>query len=823
LSGWGRGRRGRPGRWLPPTHEAHLPLLDSEALKRIARFWCGGDAARWRKEECVAQVLRSLGDPAKVRRLLDSGPYARKALGILRALGGEAEARECAIEIAALGLEPPPGRFESHWRHGQTLATRLLNPLIAYGLLLPRWREGRSSSFGMDPLLGDFHEHGRYFSDERILREVEPVAPSPLPLAPVEGSPAGKWRRPAEVLLPLATLARALSRGGEMHARATGAPTPSAWRRLSKEVEVPEEEASLARMFALALATGLAEFHEYERTIRLARNVEDLLRRPIPEQARGWFEALRAHPSFASRVPWETPAGIDEDPDARFPLDGEDSWESLPHAIALRALGTVPAIREGWYDAEAFSEALFERAGMLAEWGLYDSGEASAAGRDPAREAWRREQTERVRKRWREERAPRIAGLIRGALFETGLMEVCVVPGSKGTERTLFRPTPLGALAMGWAPPARATEAPPATPPAPCAVVQPNLEVVVDLGGASPDFLLWCERSARRVSIGPAAVYRLEREALCAALASGETLDSFLGTLRRHSAREVPANVEATLRDWARRRERLVVRQSVRLLEYGGRADRDTALAAGVGGAACGERFLLLDPAVGRKTARSLARRTLDHEPPPERSLEAEEDGSLTLDPMHADFLAEAEVGAFSDPHPDGRPGRRLVTRGTLARAVASGLRAGEILRRLESRSSRPLLPLLVATIRAAERATPFQVGEVEVLRLEDPEALRAIATSPRLRKHFAGLLGPDTLLLHPGHREEVEEILLGLGFRKGSVPLPPMPAAETPPPIGGDEEAEPVVYTPPQSVPRRLRRLAQLEREEVEGEAGER
>ncbi|MGH7149816.1 MAG: hypothetical protein ACREIU_03920, partial [Planctomycetota bacterium] len=496
---------------------------------------------------------------------------------------------------------------------------------------------------------------------------------------------------------------------------------PPAWRRLSKEIaRISKEEAgSLPRTVALAIATGLAEFDPYERRIFLLRDADARLRRPFPEQARTWLDALRAHSSFAAR---ETRTEGEEVGSEETDLGGysfglDDSSESLPHAMTLRALGRLPAIRERWYDAEAFSEALFERAGDFLDPGLASFGIpfGLAEGRSPAQEEKRRESIEQARKRWRSFRAPKIAGLIRQALFELGLVEVAIVPRSRGREATLFRPTALGTAAMGGTPPAPKRATPPAPPGAPCAVVQPNFEVVVDLGAAGPDFLLFCERSARRISSGPTAVYRLEREAACASFDAGETLESFLGTLGRNSAKGIPANVETTVRDWARRRDRLVVRGSARLLEYGSRAHRDAALAAGVRGVAVGERFLLLDPAVGRKTARSLARRTIDHALLPAQCVEAEEDGSLTLDPDHADLLVEGEVAAFSDPHPDGGPRHRVITRESLARAKAAGLRAEEIVKRLEARSPVPLPPLLVSTIRASDRGTPFEVGEVEV------------------------------------------------------------------------------------------------------------
>ncbi|HET6201653.1 MAG TPA: hypothetical protein VFI25_02495 [Planctomycetota bacterium] len=788
MSGWWRPRRRweRPSaRFLPATYEAHLPLVNSEALKRIARAWCGSDANRWRKEECVAALLRWLDDPSKVRRLLDSlGPYERKALGILRALGGEADEEEYALEVASLGIEPP--RYQFGWRSSlrDTKTARLLNPLIGHGFLLPRWREDRVPSSGGEPLLDYYHAAGSVFSDERILRAVEPIAPAPLPVSPVEGPAEGRWRRPAEALLPVVSLVQAMRRVGPLQTRANGAPTPPAWRRLSKEVARTSEEeaASLPRTFALSLATGLAEFDPFERRILLSRDADARLRRPFPELARSWVEALRAHSSFSTRVPRTGGEGdaFDEETGLReFSFDLDDSSEGLPHAMSLRSLGRLPAIRDGWYDAEAFSEAFFERAGGFLETGLAHSPAPSPRGEglSPAQEEKRREWKEGARKRWRALRAPRIEALIRQALFELGLVEVAVVPRSRGRERTLFRPTALGAAAMGGTPPAGATT--PAT--APCAVVQPNFEVVVDLGAATPEFLLFCERSARRVSAGPAAVYRLERGAACASFDSGETVESYLGTLGGNSAKGIPANVETTLRDWARRREQLVVRGPARLLEYEGRADRDAALAAGVRGSAVGERFLLLDPAVGGKSARSLARRTIDYALPPARCLEAREEGSLTLDPLRSDLLAEGEVAAFSDPHPEGEPGRRAITRESLARAKASGLRAEEILKRLEARASRSLPLLLLATVRACDGGTPFALEEAEVLRLDDLEGVRAIATSARFRPHLAGALGPDVLLVRPGHSEKVAEILLGLGFRRGAVPLTPLPEAEGP------------------------------------------
>ncbi|MCI0587263.1 MAG: hypothetical protein L0323_10530, partial [Planctomycetes bacterium] len=341
MSEWWRPRRHwerPPGRFLPATYDAHLPLVSSEAQKKIARAWCGTEAYGWKKAECTAGVLRTLEDPAKVRRLVDSlGPYEKKALGLLRSLGGEAAGREFAFEVASLGIEPPD---RSSGYGGEAGVARLLNPLIGHGLLLPRWREDRGSWLGGDPRVGYQDTPERVFSDERILRAVEPVAPEPLAVHAVEGPSEGRWRRPGEALLPFLSLAQALARVGPLQTRSHGGPTPAAWRRLSKEtVRIAKEDAPLPRTLALALATGLAEFDPFDRRISLSKDARDRLRRPYAEQARGWFDALRSHSALAAEA-LGTGGGGDLPAEAGglrgFPFDLDDSAESLAHSLSLR-------------------------------------------------------------------------------------------------------------------------------------------------------------------------------------------------------------------------------------------------------------------------------------------------------------------------------------------------------------------------------------------------------------------------------------------------------------------------------------------------------
>ena len=53
-----------PPRPLPLSYAAHLPSLNAEALKRLARMWVGKDASKLNKEACLQTICRGLSDPA---------------------------------------------------------------------------------------------------------------------------------------------------------------------------------------------------------------------------------------------------------------------------------------------------------------------------------------------------------------------------------------------------------------------------------------------------------------------------------------------------------------------------------------------------------------------------------------------------------------------------------------------------------------------------------------------------------------------------------------------------------------------------------------
>jgi hypothetical protein len=807
---WSQGRPGGASEVRPQDYLSCVSKLGSADIKRIARLWVGPAAYKATKDACFAGIRAALDDPERVRGLVARlSEFEQAALGVLKARGGCTPPDDLASELAAPGLEGPPSL--RRLRHGSGGPYDLLNELLDKGLILAvspgsGWNR---PVFHIDPSYYGVPE--MVFSDRRLLAAVEAVPPRPLELPSLPAVGASWMRRPGEVMLDFLGVLGAVRRWGDLPTNKTGLLSAAAMKRLTKALgwegrdegrrDTPGIVCPAPFYLQVLQALGLVVQEPATGHLRVSPEGGGCVERPFREQAKAWVNAYR---NLSTHFEVRDPTLRRDEALAMGKL-------SAARGMLLQGLASLPAPSDAWFWFEAFSDALFERAGERFSLNHIPRFYSPYRSESPAevrkeRAGWR----EGLRQRWRSLEGPWIADALRGPLYELGLVEVARGPGGKSGLPTCFRLTDLGQMALedirvsrGAAPNAAQAD----QSPGPCLVVQPNFEVVVYLDRVSPRLLDFLERVAERGTLGAAtATYRLTRGSIYNALEAGSGIGALVKTLAEAAEHGLPPNVEATLRDWAARRERLVVRRAVRLIQFRDTAARDAAAASQRRGTPLGERYLLLDPSVSRRAGLAAAGRSIDYAAAPVRCLSVSEDATMTIDGSRADLLVQTEVARWADPE-EGQEGPRWrITRDSVARARRAGLGAEEILATLSARATHALPPLLMTAIRAWGGARhTAALAPAMLLHVPDRETFYAIATSPALQRHFEGFLGSQTLVVNPGAREVLRRLLAEVGLLVESELRPAqMPAVFEPRPFsdkgstpsrspaaGGEDEAK--------------------------------
>lgn len=745
-----------------PNPTACLARLNADKLKKLARLWVGKDAYKMNKEASLRAVTHGRGDAGAIRAVLASlSDFERAGLWLIKARGWRtAYTEELAGELMMLGF-PYKGQVDGrrYFYSFEDSAHAAVNALLDTALIM------RADGSGQ--------HHSRYspslavFADAKVLAAVEPVAPKPLAIEPVPARAPGWLRRPGEVLLQLLAMRRALSEVPEIPLTARGLRAKPAISRLGKLLGWTGAGAAAAPApfpneldFYLSLfeAAGLLREMPGERLLRLdGLKADAALAVPFTAQARRWARAYRALLSWSEAMP--DAIRFYHEPEPTDP----SAFNTLRGALLL-SLGALPE-PASWYRIDDLSDAIYARIGRHFTLGFrhhFQAPHGTPPGRLAAlRSAWEAEQQET----WRKLEGIWIASALTGALYQLGLVELAA-SASKGKKAPdLFRLTEAGQAAVALRPGAaseRAAEAQTAW------VVQPNFDCILYLEDAAPGQLAFIDRIAERRQLGgDTALYRLTREATYRALESGLSAETLIRTLRQGSRHPLPEAVARSLADWAARRERLSVHLGARLLEFASPAARDAALDAGaVKGTALGERYVLV-----RSLSRDLCPGAIiAYEPALSRCLNVSEEGEIRIDPAGRDLLIASELAALSEPIP-GDEYRWCITRASVARAVARGWSATEVLNRLARRACHRLPPILEHAVRAwgGGRNAPVALPTVPILQVSDREVAEAIAQSALLGPYLAGRLGPQSFLVTPGEARALAARLADLGFAVGN------------------------------------------------------
>jgi len=333
--------------------------------------------------------------------------------------------------------------------------------------------------------------------------------------------------------------------------------------------------------------------------------------------------------------------------------------------------------------------------------------------------------------------------------------------------RPCFRLTELGRIVFG-APEVEAAQKP---GDARFLTVQPNLEVVAYLESADARQIWTLNRFAAGTSraSGPVQTFALCRKSLYGALESGMTLDEVRAFLTEHGKTALPANVERMLSEWAGRRESLVLRTKVALAL--GPAETRTR------GRALNSNAFLLPAVTVKIAAKEFADWTiLDHEGKPEGTWTTDELGSLTTTSGRS--ISRLRLARIASRTATGWQ----LTQQSIGRARMSGMTADQILGWLGGNLTEEVPALMEVAVRNWTGRQGIELGQVQLLRIIQPQAKEALLHSATFRPLLAGHIPPEWFLIHDDHLNEVRGLLQRLGFTIGdSLNPPPLGAVQNP------------------------------------------
>ncbi len=239
------------------------------------------------------------------------------------------------------------------------------------------------------------------------------------------------------------------------------------------------------------------------------------------------------------------------------------------------------------------------------------------------------------------------------------------------------------------------------------------------------------------------------------------TLDEVHAFLIEHGKTELPANVKRMLSEWAGRRESLILRTKV-VLALGPVETRTQ-------NRALNSNVFLLPAVTGEMIEKEFAGwPILDHEDKPERTWTTDELGSLTTSSGHS--ISRLRLARIADCTATGWQ----ITQQSVRRARLGGVTADQILRWLGGHLTTEVPALLEVAVRNWTGRQDAKLGQVQLLRIMQPQAKEALLQSATFRPFLVGHIPPEWFLIRDGHLSEVRGLLERLGFTIGDSLEPP-------------------------------------------------
>ncbi len=735
------------------TAAPDLEAMNSDDLKRAARFWLGVTASnKMRRAECASALKEVFRDRRRLQEGVRSLPDKQQhILALFRRYGGALSGSLLQCEALARGLVEKTDDRRSYYGR-QHLDDPVLD-LCAKLLLVSRHGRGyeRYDSYYF------YSSYRRTYPDLVLHPGVRDlVAPAPSlswhPSRAAEPPATVSVRPAAAVALDLWSIAQTLAQAGSWKTNRSGTPAKSVQNRLAKAVASGDSSGELtppaleSLYYEILRGLGAITVENDEGSIDL-----DVVRHHLQEaaikQAWHWVRA------WLSMRLWQD--GIGVVPDRDRPNDPERIEPRELHTareLLSWALGRVAQTAEEWLDLETFLCDLWEATGEEAlqfYWHRYSwqphfaaaQGKAKITAVKPRRLAY-----------WLDSAGAWAANALLGTLAHLGLIEHGVST-SRAQRRPSFRLTRLGQAVFG-APECAVSE--PSYEPK-FLTIQPNHDILAYLNVADPSAVWPLAQMARRVSAPGECVqtFVLSRESVYQALESGLTLESIRDFLTRHSKTELPELVAHSLTEWGRKREALVFRTGVSL---GAGPPGNVSPFAGIAKARpVADPFVLLPPTATRGLKDCLIR---DHDAFARPTWQVDEDGRIRVTDA-VDSVCLARLAQFADP--EGK--HWVVTADSVGRARERGIPAEQILGWLDDHLSQELPPILKTAI--CNWASPAAVflGELMMLQVNQPQAYEMIRDSRHFQPLLLAAVPPNWFVVRPEKRPELERRLTELGF----------------------------------------------------------
>jgi hypothetical protein len=296
---------------------------------------------------------------------------------------------------------------------------------------------------------------------------------------------------------------------------------------------------------------------------------------------------------------------------------------------------------------------------------------------------------------WDQVEAKFVRGVVCGPLYWMGLADLGATPAATRDAPDAFCLTPMGRWLLGLGPCPEIPEG------GGRVIVQPNLHIVA-LDPVNDALLVALDGFAERQSAERAVEYRLTRASVYAGQQAGWTADRIRAFLREHTGADLPGNVDRTLDEWQAQHERIVLHPAVTLAH--GPAEVFDALRADLLAARPEpEVALLRDEAAIPALVSALRQRGLlplvaASATVPAHSVQADEAGGLRFVAPRPSLYLHGHLAAFANP---AGPEGYQIGADSVARALRAGLRAKDIIARLQAVHRGPAPELLLRRIRA--------------------------------------------------------------------------------------------------------------------------
>ncbi len=728
--------------------EPSVEHLNSEAVKKAARFWVGKEVNALRKAQCILRLTHALCDGKRVAEVVAAlRPQERAVLAVVRRYGGSISGVILRRELLSRGIIKEPTREELRlYRH------READPVLDLCERLVLVKEpARYDSYSYSYSYGSSREYPDVALPARVAAVIEPAASLAWTASmPFEKAPeSSNSRAPAQMMVDLEQALRALRSLGRWKVNQGGALPAAVRNRLGKLLPVPandpfEPPDRVAFDYALLCGLGAVAFDGAEGWLEPDR-AERLLDLPHETQVSEWIRAW-----MTVRL-WQDGIGGVPDRDGR-----DESTRIDPSALRTAreflvwALTRVAHGPSDWLDLEMFVQDLYAAAGergLSLYWHGYawQPRFAGAVGKDKLPAG-----AERSRAFWLDSGAIWAANALCSTLVHLGVIERGRSGGAR-SERWCFRLTEVGRAVLGA--PEIAIQKP-AGRSVQCLTVQPSHDILLYLDVADGPAVTTLGRIASRESAaGIVQTFKLTRDSVYGALEGGMTPAAIESFLNARSRSGLPANVSQSLAEWSRKRDALVVRSAVAVganLPKGQDALPSRAV---------GERFVVASVRTAGKGSRDL--RIAPEPAAPIRSWKIDDHGVISLgEPMS--LIGGARLRRFAVFE----GGTWRITPDSVRAARDLGIASEQILEWLSAHLSRELPAVMATAIKnwAGVGGKAF-LGDLVVLQVSDPKAYEALRASERLRPFLKGVLPGDCFVVAADKRDQLSELLRELGF----------------------------------------------------------